>query len=211
MGGSRSTPGLDDRLDSAAGEDGAVFAPTRVRGARRPRILALVVVVAVVALIAVGALDRQPAPDAGAAADASTAPAATLRAQTARSSRPPPRASAATPRSSHDPALDAVFDLDVRPAGSHLFIHGDVFSLAVARVRVTLADAAGHVAGTTSVAVPGGSRSFLLGAVPRFDVHFFLPDEVQADGFVISATALDSKGHRLATVEERIARAPVSM
>jgi hypothetical protein len=105
----------------------------------------------------------------------------------------------------------SVLALDVRPAGSHLFIHGDVFSLAVARVRVALADSAGHVAATQSVEVPGGSRAFLLGAVPRFDVHFFLPDEVQADGFVVSATAVDSKGNRLTTVEQRIVRAPVSM
>jgi hypothetical protein len=202
---------MHDGGDPAARNDDAVFAPTRVRGARGPRIVAAVVIAAVGGLVAIGALDREHPPEAVAVAPASIAPAATLRSQTARSSRPPPSAALPTPRGSHDPALDAVFDLDVRPAGSHLFIHGDVFSLAVTRVRVTLEDAAGNVAQRTSVAVPGGSRSFLLGAVPRFDVHFFLPDEVQADGFVVSATALDAKGHRLATVETRIARAPESM
>jgi hypothetical protein len=67
------------------------------------------------------------------------------------------------------------------------------------------------VAATRSVEVPGGSTAFLIGAVPRFDVHFFLPDEVQADGFVVSATALDAKGRRLSTVEQRIVRAAGSM
>jgi len=202
---------MDDHPDSAAREDGAVFAPTRVRGARGPRVVATVVLGTVGALVAVGALDRAPAPNRAAVAPSSEAPAATLRAQTVRSSRPPPRASAGAAASSPDPALDAVFDFDIRPAGSHLFIHGDVFSLAVTHVRVTLEDAAGHVADRVSVDVPGGSRAFLLGAVPRFDVHFFLPDEVQADGYVIAATALDSKGHRLATLEQRVPRAPESM
>ena len=202
---------MDDRPDPAAREDGAVFVPTRVRGARGGRILASVVVVVVGGLIALGALDGQPESSDVAVAPTSQAPAATLRAQAAQSSRPPPRASAPAHPGAHDPALDAVFDFDVRPAGSHLFIHGDVFSLAVTHVRVTLEDPAGHVAERVSVEVPGGSRAFLLGAVPRFDVHFLLPDEVQADGYVIAATALDAKGHRLATLEQRIARAPESM
>ena len=202
---------MDDRPDSTAREEGAVFVPTRVRGARGARILASVVIVAVGALIALGALDRPTESSDVAVAPASEAPAATLRAQTAESSRPRPRASAPAHRGTHDAARDAVFAFDVRPAGSHLFIHGDVFSLAVTHVRVTLEDPAGHVAERVSVEVPGGSRAFLLGAVPRFDVHFFLPDEVQADGYVIAATALDAKGHRLATLEQRIARAPESM
>ena len=50
---------MDDRSDSAAREDGAVFAPARVRGSRSPRILASVVVIAVGALVAIGVLDRQ--------------------------------------------------------------------------------------------------------------------------------------------------------
>jgi len=204
-------PDMDDRPDSTARDVGAVFVPTRVRGSHGGRILGSVVVVVAGALLALGALDRSPESSDVAVAPASQAPAATLRAQTARSSRPPPRASPPAEPGAHDPALHAVFDFDVRPAGSHLFIHGDVFNLAVTHVRVTLEDAAGHVADRVSVEVPGGSRAFLLGAVPRFDVHFFLPDEVQADGYVVAATALDAKGHRLATLEQRVARAPESM
>ena len=202
---------MDDRSDSAAREDGAVFAPARVRGSRSPRILASVVVIAVGALVAIGVLDRQP--DAGNVAVAPTlaAPAATLQAETARSSRPPPRGSIASPGTVRGSPIGSVLDFDVRPAGSHLFIHGDVYSLDVTRVRVRIKDAAGHVAATTSVDIPGGSTAFLIGAVPRFDVHFFLPDEVQADGYVVSATALDSKGHRIVTLEQRVPRASESM
>ena len=204
-------PVLDDRLDSAAHEDGAVFAPARVRGTRSPRILASVALVALGALIAIGALDRQAEPGGTTAIAASPAPAATFRVQTARSSRPPPRASLGPPGITHGPAIDSVIRIDVRPAGSHLFIHGEVFSLAVARVSVMVEDSAGHVAARRAVEVPGGGAAFRLGSVPRFDVHFFLPDEVQADGFVVSATALDRAAHTLATMRELVARAQVSM
>jgi hypothetical protein len=202
-------PAIDDRLDSAR-ENDAVFAPARVSGSRSGRILAALAIVAIGSLIALDALDREPAGEV-AVAPASRAPAATPRAQTVRSSRPPPRASTPHPGDGTESTTGPDFDLDVRPAGSHLFIHGDVFSLAVSRVRVSLEDSAGHVAATRSVDVPGGSTAFLIGAVPRFDVHFFLPDEVQADGFVVSATALDAKGRRLSTVEQRILRAASSM
>ena len=152
-------------------------------------------------LIAVGALDRKPPPSDGvAAALVSAAPAAPVRLQTAHPSR--------QPRVSVVPAGpgNSVLLLDIRPAGSHLFVHGDVFSLAVTRVAVTIEDAAGRVAQTKAVDVPGGSTAFRLGAVPRFDVHFFLPDEIQADGFIVSATALDAGGHDLATLLQLVAR-----
>ena len=157
---------------------------------------------AVGALIAVGALDKRAAPSDGVdVARVSDASAATLPAQTARSTRTPPRAPLAAPGSP-----ESVLVLDVRPAGSHLFIHGDVFSLAVTRVAVTIEDAAGRVAQTKAVDVPGGSTAFRLGAVPRFDVHFFLPDDIQADGFIVSATALDAGGHDLATLQQLVGR-----
>jgi hypothetical protein len=204
---------MDDRSDSADRDDGAVFAPARVRGSRGSRILVGVAVVLVGALVAIGVLDRQPESADVAVLPASDAPAppATIRPETARSSRPPPRASIGVPGSGTGSPTAQVFDFDVRPAGSHLFIHGDVFSLTVTRVRVRIEDSAGHVAATRAVDVPGGSRAFLIGAVPRFDVHFFLPDELQADGFVVSATALDAKGHRIVTLEQRVPRAAESM
>ena len=202
---------MDDRPDPAAREDGAVFAPARVRGSRRPRILASIVVIAVGALIAIGALDRQPDAGSVAVAPSSETPATTFRAEMARSSRPPPHGSVAPPGRVGGSPIGQVLDFDIRPAGSHLFIHGDVFSLDVTRVRVRIMDAAGHVAASRAVDIPGGSTAFLIGAVPRFDVHFFLPDEVQADGYVVSATALDSKGHRIVTLEQHVPRAPESM
>jgi hypothetical protein len=199
---------LDDQPRPRAAEDGAVFAPVRVRGARRARILALLAVGGVGGLVAIGALDRGAAPprtatvaDATAAADAPATPAPT--AQAFRSSRPPPGGSIERPAA-------GVIDLAIQPAGSHLFIHGDVFSLDVARVTVRLEDTAGNVAATTSVDIPGGSTAFRIGAVPRFDVHFLLTDKAQADGFMVAATALDSAGRRLTTLLQLVARSTES-
>jgi hypothetical protein len=187
---------MDDQPRPDAAEDGAVFAPVRVTGGRRPRILASVVVVAIGGLIAVGAFDRGAAPpQAASIADATAAanPTATAR----------PTAQAF--RSSEAPAAQ-LMDLAIRPAGPDLFVHGDVFSLDVARVTVRLEDSSGDAAQTKSVDIPGGSTAFRIGAVPRFDVHFLLATEVQADGFIVSATALDAAGRSLTTLLQQIPR-----
>jgi hypothetical protein len=204
---------LDDDPAPRAAQDGAVFAPVRVKGTRRPRILAALVIAGVGGLVAIGALDRGTAPPQTAAiADATDAQATTLPTPTLRSIRPTPRASIQVPGSFNGPAGSPPFiDLDIRPAGSHLFIHGDVFSLDVVRVTVRLEDTAGNVAATKSVDIPGGSTAFRIGAVPRFDVHFLLADEVQADGFMVSVTALDSGGQRLTTMLQIVVRVPDSM
>lgn len=204
---------LDDDPAPGAAQDGAVFAPVRVKGTRRPRILAALVIAGVGGLVAIGALDRATEPPQTVGIADATGPAATTPpSPTLRSSRPTPRASVQVPGSFDGPAGSARFiDLEIRPAGSHLFIHGDVFSLDVVRVTVRLEDTAGNVAATKSVDIPGGSTAFRIGAVPRFDVHFLLADEVQADGFMVSATALDAGGHRLTTLLQLVARAPDSM
>jgi hypothetical protein len=173
-------------------DNGAVFEPTRVRPARGPRMLAAVAGLAVVGLIAVGALDRQVTPSAESSA---ATPAS-------KSSRPPPQASLGAQGIPNESVSDAVLELDVRPSGTDLFIHGDVFSLAVSRVSVTLEDPFGHVAAKTTLDVPGGSTAFRIGALPRFDVHFLLPQEIRHDGFVVLATALDGRGVELATLSQ---------
>ena len=187
---------MDDQPRPDAAEDGAVFASVKVTGRRRPRILASVLVVAIGGLIAVGAFDRGVAPpQAASVADATAAakPPATAR----------PTAQAF--RSREAPAAQ-LMDLAIRPAGPDLFVHGDVFSLDVARVTIRLEDSSGDVAQTKSVDIPGGSTAFRIGAVPRFDVHFLLATEVQADGFMVSATALDAAGRSLTTLLQHIPR-----
>jgi hypothetical protein len=216
-------PAMDDDRDGGSREDGAVFAPTIVRQARGPRVLAALVAIALGGLIAIGALDRGSTPEMAAVPVATGGPTASLRAQTARSSRAPIASRLpTTPQERSErmangmevpasPGNDDIMSVDIRPAGSHLFIHGDVFSLDVVRVAVSLEDALGHVAAHRTVDVPGGRTAFMLGAVHRFDVHFFLPDEVQADGFVISTTALDAHGNKIETLMQWVARSPEMM
>jgi hypothetical protein len=198
---------LDDQPRPESAEDGAIFAPVRVRGTRRPRIRAFLVIVAVGALITIGALDRgAAAPGTATVADGTNRAAASVP-PAPHATQPRPRASAQVPGTVDAPGDGARFvDLDVRPAGGDLFIHGDVLSLDVARVTVTLEDSAGNVAATRSVDIPGGSTAFRIGSVPRFDVHFTLADEVQAHGFMVSATAIDSAGRRLTTLLQLVAR-----
>lgn len=195
-------------------DEGAVFAPVQVGRARSPRILASIVVVALGGLVAIGALDRlanAPVPEAAVIiADGPSAPSPAP--STRRDSRPPARGSLPTaPPTQHGRAIDTLMDLDVRPAGSHLFVHGDVFTFDIVRVRVKLEDAAGHVAAKTVVDLPGWSTAFLIGAVPRFDAHFFLPDEIQADGYTVAATAIGADGKALFTVARSVPRATVAM
>jgi hypothetical protein len=199
---------LDDQPRPESTEGGAIFAPVRVRATRRPRIRALLVIVAVGGLVAIGALDRgAAAPGTATVADGTNRAAASVPTPAPHSTQPRPRASAQVPVTVDAPGDGARFvDLDVRPAGGDLFIHGDVFSLDVARVTVTLEDSAGNVAATRSVDIPGGSTAFRIGSVPRFDVHFTLADEVQAHGFMVSATAIDSAGRRLTTLLQLVAR-----
>lgn len=202
----------------AMDEGGAVFLPTRVGSGRRSRVLAGGVVLAIGAMIAFGALDRlggeaepeQQAAPGGQVAVASASTGGDV-ADAARTTRQPPRSTITTPGITHGRLVEALIAIDPRPAGSFLFVHGDVYSLAVARVTVTLEDGAGHVAATESVNVPAGSTAFWTAAVPRFDVHFALPDEVRADGLLVSATAFDSEGSTLGTVLRWIPRATVSM
>jgi hypothetical protein len=202
---------IDDSRGSGSRDEGAVFAPTSVRGARGPRMLAAVVVVALGGLVAIGAFDRQPEPDAVAAAPTADQRVAASELPAPWPRLPRPRGTIGAPGLVQGRFVDSVIRIDVRPAGSRLYIHGDVFSLAVATVSVRIEDDLGNVAATQFVGVPGGSTAFWVGAVPRFDVHFFFPDEVQADGYIVAATALDARGHEIATLRQRVARSQEAM
>ena len=197
----------DDRRESGASADDAIFAPVKVRSALRPRLLAALVIGALGSIIGIGALDRPPGPAPEIAVVASVGSSATDAAVVVRASRPSPgatRASGPVPRAR--PAGPLL--LNVTPVGSHLWVHGDVHSLAVARVLVSVEDPAGNVAATASVRVPGGSPAQRLDPTPAFNVHFSIPDEIQADGFIVSATALDAGGHDLATLQQLVGRPP---
>ena len=188
-------------------EDGATFALTRVRSGRAPRLLALGALVAVGGFVGIGVLER--------AVDPGPAPAADVAIATPKSAVPatPPGHGREDPgqRFSNRPPpvgstlpVSDVLQLDLRPAGSHLFVHGDVFSLSVTVVVVSIEDRDGHVADTRSVQVPGGSTAFRLGANNRFDTLFNVPDELMGEGLLVRASAYDARGRILAALQEPI-------
>jgi hypothetical protein len=197
---------MPDGHDAPPAAEGAVFAPTRVHGSRRGRMLAFVAIAAMAGVVAIGALERAAAaPQTAAVTDASAPPAATQPTQALRSSRPPPRGSLG-PGSEHGSTAHAPITLDVQLADDHVFVHGEAFH-DVARVAVRIQDSAGHRVAARSVELPSGSTALRIGAVPRFEAHFVLPDKIRADGFLVSATALDAAGRKLSTVHDFVAGA----
>jgi hypothetical protein len=186
--------------------DGAVFQATAVRSGGGSRVVVGLVALGAGALVLVATLEPTPPPSPLAAAQATTGPAAFADpTPSPRPRRTSPPATSGGVRPGPMGGAAAVMAVDLRPAGSHLFVHGEVYSLRVETVIVTLLDVAGHVAETRSLLIPGGSTAFRLGAVPRFDVHFAVPDEMLADGLVIEAHAIDERGEHVALV-----RAPVT-
>ena len=201
-------------------EDGAVFVPAKVRTSRGSRFLAVSVALALGGLVAIGAFDRLSTSDQPASGRAPVGPAVAQARSTpgTRASREPVTPQEPSERFTNGPEVaprprpPAMVALDLRPAGSHLFVHGDVFSRAVVRVSVDLEDSQGSpVAATESVKIPGGSTAFRLGAVPRFDVQFSVPDEVMGEGMWIAVTAYGDSGKALATVRALVPRASDAM
>jgi hypothetical protein len=148
---------------------GAVFAPTSVQGARRPRIVILLLVVAVGGLIALAALGgTAPTPQSAAVEEATESPAATVVAQAQRSSRPPPRASLHPPGVVLSRRFDPAFpNLIVVEAGqtrtlaieatrrpSMVAIHSAVFAQQATRAVFILHTLDGEVADSIAMLDP---------------------------------------------------------
>jgi hypothetical protein len=188
---------MDTRRDTDERTEGAVFAPTAIRARGRPPVVVLGLALALGGLALVGALDGLGAGDSSPTdmpAIAADAPRITSRpTRTVRSTLVPPPTGPAS-----------LVELDVRPAGSQLFIHGEVYSLNVIRVTVSIEDAAGHVSDVQSARLQGGSTAFRLGANARFDLRFDVPDEVMGEGLWFQASAYD---FRRRTID--VQRAPV--
>jgi hypothetical protein len=203
-----TSPATQDRDPRAP--EGAVFAPTVVRGGRGQRTLAGIVVVALGGLVVIGAVDHGAAPETNSVAAASEAAApATPLPSSPTSSRPAAAGPLASPGSQHGRAVvDGLVQLDIRPAGSRLFVHGDVYSLKVTVVVLSIEDAAGHVADERSVHLQGGSTAFRLGANTRFDALFDVPDELMGEGLWVRADAYDTKG-RILEAQQQPVVAPV--
>ncbi len=170
--------------------------------ARRPPILAAVVVAGITLAAVAGVLGSggHGSPESTVAVFGGTAPAAGLT--TAPSPTRPARRPAPPPT-----ARPEILALDVRPAGSSLVVHGQVFSLAVDVVVVSVEDPSGVVTSSEAVSLPGGSTAFRIGAYDRFFVRFEVPDEIIADGLWIAADAYDVDGAPLVRIRQAVGAA----
>lgn len=199
-------------------DDGAVFALTRVRAAHRPRLLASIVALAIVGLIAVGALDRRFAPSPASVTAATTAPIATLRAQTGRSSRPPPIASLGGRGISQrfDPAFPNLIVTEASQNGpisvlatrrpSMVTVYGAVNLQQVTRVLVTMQSLDGQPAGSTSAVVPESSGEGKDHLPPLgFNLQLAVPTELVDRILVVQTSAYDKLGRLLATTRSELA------
>jgi len=190
----------DDRGDGR--EDGAFFEPAQVRTSRGQRFLAVGVAFALCALVGLGAINRMLTPDETSSNRATVGPAV---AQAQPKQEPSQRFTNGPEIIGPPTQPPEIVALDLKPAGSDLFVHGDLFSLAVVRVSVELEDSHGSaVAATESVKIPGGSTAFRLGAVPRFDVQFNVPDGLMGEGIWIAVTAYGNAGRTLAIVRQLV-------
>jgi len=195
---------MDERRDPTARDDGAVFAPTAIRARGRPPVLAAGLVLTIGALALVGAFE-------GLGGDASTATAPTAAAAAVPEVTRTPRPTRTRLPGPVPPptAPTDILELDLRPAGSHLFVHGDVYSLNVIVVTVSISDAGGHISDVQSVKMQGGSTAFRLGPNARFDVLFDVPDEVMGEGLWVLADAYDSRGRIIESLRQPVVQAPL--
>jgi hypothetical protein len=106
-----------------------------------------------------------------------------------------------TSRPATGEAAPALLQVEASPNGTHVFVNGDVFSMAAFRVELSL-EAGGTVTATRSVSMPGGSTAFLTGANPRFQVQFDVPAEVGA--LWVNAIAYDVAGVVVASLRQPV-------
>jgi hypothetical protein len=192
---------MDQRPETDPRDDGAIFAPTRIRAPGRPPIVPLALALAVSTLIVLGSIeglrgDRSSAPDGQATG---AAPDLAQAARTPRPTRAPGATLVPPQRLSPD-----ILELDLRPAGGDLFVHGEVFSLSVVVVIVSIEDNLGHASDVQSVKLQGGSTAFRLGPNARFDVRFEVPEEDMGEGLWVQANGYDFRGRIIESVRQPV-------
>ena len=158
--------------------DGAVFDPRRVRRGAGAPVLTAAAVAGIALLAGLLYLVRED-----------------LDPSTAFLPPPGPQAVVTAAPASLEPELLVI---DLRPAGSNLFVHGDVFSASVVLVVVSLRDPNGRTVTMEAVDIPTGSTAFRTEPNDRFTVRFQLPDEVMGEGLWIVANAYDRRGFPIA-------------
>ena len=178
--------------------DGAVFPPRHVRGpGRRPPLVPAAFATAIAGLVVIGML-LPPG--------ATPEPSEIARASAAMGGR---MSTAATERPTRGAGVGPaeVIRLDARPDGRHLFVHGEVFSLRVFVVIVSVRDMDGRTLDIRTLDMPGGSTAFRIGSVNRFDVRFDRPDPDGTRLVIVQARGYDAAGDRILSEDLRVGNA----
>jgi hypothetical protein len=205
---------MDDRRETEAGPDEAIFASARVRagGVTRPWLGVAGSLVALGGLVAMG-LSQVPAPEPRPTAEAVVATSLVAQGQprserfTGESLTGPAGKPAPTPQASRAMAPIVIsepggaIELTIRRHPASMFIHGDVYVAGVSWVFVNITDEDGRIAGWTQVSVPGGAVA-PGGTRPalRFDVELALPDWATGP-LSVRANAYASDGNSVASEE----------
>lgn len=177
--------------------EGATFASARVARRRdRSPFAVIAFVVGIGGLVVAGLAGREepaggvpanPTPITSVVAGGSTPPPMAIYSQRPFPRQSPDRAPILT--TGPGPIV-----LITRRHPETLFVHGDVFVEQVTWVFVNLQDAAGRVAGWTSVSVPGGAGPGAGdGATLRFDVELAIPGSFDSSLW-LQAMAYDEEG-----------------
>ena len=189
--------GSDPRRD-----EGASFTGATPRGRGRPPAFLVGFLVVVVGVVVAGVSGRltdpapSPAPPAGIASTDPTPAASTVPASSTPTVRP-----AVT--SEPGPMV-----LKARRNAATVYVHGDVFAPRVTWIYVALQDAAGRVAGWTSLSLPypGDPSSDPVGELPiLFDVEVTVPGDTYPGPIFVFAHAHDADGAMVGTAQLELA------
>jgi hypothetical protein len=195
----RGDEGLDAGPVDGGRAAGATFAPARIERRGRAPILMIGIVLGIGGLAIAGVLDQL----AG-------TPSTAVASLPAREIPPSPAARpVGTPERGATSGASDVIQLDIRPTGKQLVVHGEVFSLGVIAVVVSIEDVTGRVGEVRSIDIQGGSTAFRLGANERFDAYFDVPEELVGNTLWVRADAYDAAGRIQEAVLQPIVASPL--
>ena len=186
----------DEGRGTGGTENGATFAPARIRARGGPPILAAALALAVGGLVIAGALERL-----GVSSSADTSfgvggpsPASSGAGASGIGEDIPPRFGddmAPVVASNTDTAIR----LRARRHPETTYVHGDVYVAGVTWVFISIQDTSGRVAGWASVSVPGAAGPTNDDTPTlRFDVEVAVPPSYDDRSIWIQANAYDALG-----------------
>jgi hypothetical protein len=200
------TPALEIDRATPARADGATFAMTPVRAGRGARLLAAFACSVFGGLVLINTLHRPEAnrssSTAIAAVHSPAPPSPTPRPNGAELASERLLDDIGTPATETPPAR--LIALDVRAGRGVVFVHGDVHSLSVRGIVVSIEDRAGALLAKRAILLQSGSTAFRVGANTPFEAVFEVSDGSIRHGISVHADAYDDTGGIVGAVERRV-------